>query len=170
MLPLAVSPDGRQVAFITRYEDRAWLWVRPLAFETLSAWRTQTGRDTHFGLPTHSTSDTGLSAAAEENSGIRRLAADHMHRRERRLRRGTWNREGTILFAAGSTPIYRVPASGGEPRQVTQLDTAHGETSHSMPKFLADGRHFLYWANNREPEKQAIWVASLDSRSGRWSY
>jgi Tol biopolymer transport system component len=76
---------------------------------------------------------------------------------------GSWNAEGTIVFANGNSPIFRVPASGGEPRQVTHLDAEDGEVSHSMPQFLPDGRHFVFWTNHRDPSKRAIWVGSLNS-------
>ena len=46
-------------------------------------------------------------------------------------------------------PIFRVPASGGSPQQVTVLDSTSGETAHRFPQFLPDGEHFLYAALSR---------------------
>src|SRR5439155_21639369 len=51
-------------------------------------------------------------------------------------RGGAWNSEGTILFAQTTTsPLWRVPASGGSPVQVTKLDLPR-QGSHRFPQFL----------------------------------
>jgi predicted Ser/Thr protein kinase len=164
-LPLAVSPDGRKLAFVAVSEGRRWLWVRPLASETAQRLENTEYAGQPFWSP--NAQQIGYWAVGGGKSALKRIAASGGSPQTILSREGmdggTWNREGTILFAAGFSPIYRVPASGGEPQPVTKLDTAHGETSHSMPEFLPDGRHFLFWVNNREPEKQAIWVGSLDS-------
>jgi serine/threonine protein kinase/Tol biopolymer transport system component len=62
---------------------------------------------------------------------------------------GTWGRDGTILFTpTPSSPLYRVPSSGGKPAPATKLDQKRHETTHRYPHFLPDGRHFLYAAAN----------------------
>jgi Tol biopolymer transport system component len=82
-------------------------------------------------------------------------------------RGGTWNRDGVILFApTGAGGLFRVPASGGTPVEVTQSDPGHLEMSHRWPVFLPDGNHFLYLAANfnGHPEANAIFLGALDSR------
>jgi Tol biopolymer transport system component len=70
---------------------------------------------------------------------------------------------GTILFSpTGASPLWRVPASGGDSIQVTQLDLAH-YGSHRFPQFLPDGRHFIFFAQGRA-EEQGIFLGSLDSK------
>ncbi len=60
-------------------------------------------------------------------------------------RGGSWGRDGTILFAPFSNGgIFRVPASGGTPVQLTHPDSAHGVTGHRFPVWLPDGKHFLF--------------------------
>jgi WD40-like Beta Propeller Repeat len=53
-------------------------------------------------------------------------------------RGGDWNREGLILFAPSfNSGIFSVPASGGIPRQITQIDDqASKETTHRWPRFI----------------------------------
>jgi sugar lactone lactonase YvrE len=56
---------------------------------------------------------------------------------------GTWAPDGTILFVASTnSPIFRVPASGGDAVAVTQLRPGV-DTGHFDPHFLPDGLHFL---------------------------
>ncbi len=81
---------------------------------------------------------------------------------------GSWSREGTILFTKEfGTPIVAVAASGGAPRQVTQLDAARGDVAHFFPAFLPDGKHFVFVARNLDPEKTEIRVGSLDDKTSR---
>jgi Tol biopolymer transport system component len=74
--------------------------------------------------------------------------------------RGTWS-AGTILFVPGANgPVHAVPDAGGTARAVTRLDVSHGETGHQFPRFLPDGRRFLFTAAGRQP---GVYLASLDS-------
>jgi hypothetical protein len=76
---------------------------------------------------------------------------------------GTSNREGTILFA-GQHEIYRVPASGGNPVPVAAAD-ASKYAAYSWPRFLPNGRHFIYGASSSTYSD--TYIASLDSKENR---
>jgi len=81
-------------------------------------------------------------------------------------RGGTWNKDGVILFSPDVfAGLFRVPAGGGTPTEVTKLDLSRPESSHRWPNFLPDGRHFLYLAANfaGQFDKNAIFVGSLNS-------
>src|SRR5262245_23220035 len=70
-------------------------------------------------------------------------------------RGGAWSNDGTILFAPLlEGPLRRIPASGGDSVEITQLQTA--ERSHRFPSFLPDGRHFIYFATGGGA---ALWQA-----------
>jgi serine/threonine protein kinase/Tol biopolymer transport system component len=76
---------------------------------------------------------------------------------------GTWNRDGTILFAPNNdSGLFRVSSAGGVPVPVTTLDSANGEQTHAAPWFLPDGRHFLYVAR-AAPRAWKVWIGSLDA-------
>ena len=49
---------------------------------------------------------------------------------------GAWNRDGTIVFSAGSvqSPLYRISASGGVAVAITRLDPPR-QTGHGWPQF-----------------------------------
>ena len=61
----------------------------------------------------------------------------------------------------------KVPASGGTPVAVTELDAARDETGHTSPVMLPDGRRFLYFRASRNPEHNGVFVGSLDAAAGR---
>ena len=167
-LQLALSPDGRWLAFILinvqgptpNFGFATWNRRRP------RPWPARRALNSRFGRPTRNSSGTFKAQVwngASNRSRSPEVRPEPFAASPRHGDGATWNREGTILFSAGYSPVFRVPASGGDPQPVTQLDEKGGETSHSMPEFLPDGRHFLYWANNRDESKRAIWVGSLDS-------
>ena len=159
---LAVSPDGRQVAFtaVDRSAQRS-LWVRPL--DTLEA-RPLSGTDdadTPFwsrdskliGFFSHS-----KLKKVDPNGGQPEVICDA----GADPGGATWNREGVIVFAPNFEGVlYRVPASGGQPVAITEAYKAHDETNHIWPEFLPDGRHFLFLVYGRDD--QGIHLGSLDS-------
>ena len=83
-------------------------------------------------------------------------------------RGGTWSSKGTIVFApAGDGPLFAVAASGGEPRQVTSLDSTRHEAAHRSPCFLPDAKHFLYVALPGGAHGFQVMAGSLDGGGGR---
>ena len=79
-------------------------------------------------------------------------------------RGGSWNADGTIIFAPSvGTGIYRARASGGGPIEpVTALDAERLETSHRVPSFLPDGRHFVFELRSSLPDQAGAYLGSLD--------
>ena len=58
-------------------------------------------------------------------------------------RGGTWGSDDTIVSTpTGATGLYRVPASGGTPVELTEL--SEGEQSHRFPRFLPNGKAVLF--------------------------
>jgi hypothetical protein len=57
-----------------------------------------------------------------------------------------------------------VSAAGGEPLQVTALDSSRQEASHRQPEFLPDGRHFLYAAFGNRVESNGIFIADIQAK------
>ena len=78
---------------------------------------------------------------------------------------GAWNRDGVILLVqTPASPIVRISADGGMPAGVTQLEGGHA--GHSLPHFLPDGRHFLYYVTG-SPEARGVYVGQLDGTATR---
>jgi Tol biopolymer transport system component len=82
-------------------------------------------------------------------------------------RGGSWSKDGTILFAPHTnSAIQRIPAAGGTPVPVTEIDPKVADASHRFPVWLPDGKHFLftYFSNNAEVTKTigGIYAASIE--------
>ncbi|MGB5661546.1 MAG: hypothetical protein WBO54_18905, partial [Thermoanaerobaculia bacterium] len=78
-----------------------------------------------------------------------------------------WNEDGVILFApVHNGPIHKVSADGGPSEPITELSSEREENSHRHPRFLPDGRHFVYFtrvgAMGTAVAGSGIWIASLD--------
>ncbi len=76
---------------------------------------------------------------------------------------GTWNRDDVIVFSpAADMPLSRISASGGAPVAITTLDQAAQQVSHRFPRFLPDGRHFIYLAQSVKADASVVAIGSLD--------
>jgi Tol biopolymer transport system component len=81
-------------------------------------------------------------------------------------RGGTWGPDGTIVFAPDiAGPLVKVPAGGGTPTPATR--TVDPQATHRNPRFLPDGRHFLFTLREGGARFGAIAVGSLDGGEPR---
>ena len=159
---LAVSPDGRFVAYVADESGRERsIWVR--ALDSLTARRLERTEAAWF--PFWSPDSQHIAYFA--NGKLMRVAlaggAPSTICDAPNGEGGTWFQtstdDGTIVFAPSpNDPLSRVPARGGQPTIVTTL--AAGEFGHSFPQFLPDGDRVLYLARGRS---SAIFVHSLRS-------
>ena len=159
---LAVSPDGRYVAFVADEQGRArTLWVRALDSLTAQRLDRTEGADMPFWSP-----DSQHIGYFADGKLMRISVAGGAPLKicdAQDPEGGTWfqaeGQDGVIIFAPNAAgPLQRVLAQGGVPTPVTTL--ADGETAHSFPQFLPDGRRFLFLAEGTKP---GIHVQSLDS-------
>jgi len=76
---------------------------------------------------------------------------------------GSWNEQGDIIYSPTSgSGIFKVPAIGGEPEQLTTLGT--GYDSHRHPRFLPGGQEFLFIGRfSSGNQDNSIFLASLDT-------
>jgi hypothetical protein len=72
-----------------------------------------------------------------------------------------WGANGVIVFSR-QHGLWRVPASGGEPVQLTSLDPKRLEAYHHVAQFLPDGKHFLYLISSRKRANSGIFVGSVE--------
>ena len=141
----AISPDGRRVVFVAEGPQGYELWLRDIgstdarqipgttgaAFPFWSADSRNVGFFARSKLKKVSTAGGWPQDLCDAPDG----------------RGGTWNRDNVIVFTPfTSGGLQQVPAAGGTPTAISQLDSDYGETSHRFPWFLPDSRHFLYAA------------------------
>ncbi|MEO8100775.1 MAG: protein kinase [Acidobacteriota bacterium] len=74
----------------------------------------------------------------------------------------SWGSAGVIVFPGPSNELQRVSEKGGTPQKITTLDTSRNERRHGIPQFLPDGKRFLFFAQSNDPEKSALFAASID--------
>jgi len=166
--PVAVSPDGRRLAFRARdASGKSFLWVRPLDGAAAQPLAGTEGPSFPFWSPDSRSigffADGKLKKIAASGGPAQTLCEASEGRG------GTWNRDDLIVFSpTPGSPLYRVSASGGAATAVTQLDRSRRESTHRWPYFLPDGRHFLYFVRNALPggpsEQNGLYVGSLDSK------
>ncbi|MBA2705989.1 MAG: serine/threonine-protein kinase, partial [Blastocatellia bacterium] len=161
-ISLAISPDGRRVAFVASSEGKTQVWVR--AIDSLTA-QPLAGTEEALNLFWSPDSRSigffagGKLKKVEAAGGPPQTLCDATQGRG-----GTWNRDGVIVFSPDTLAgLYRVPASGSVPVQITTPDASRGENSNRWPVFLPDGRHFLFFARSAQPENTVIYAGSLDS-------
>jgi serine/threonine-protein kinase len=60
-------------------------------------------------------------------------------------RGGTWTKDGTIIYSpSGRGGLFRIRSDGGEPQQLTTVDSAQNERTHRWPQCLPDGKTVLF--------------------------
>jgi Tol biopolymer transport system component len=148
--PLALSPDGRRIAFVTEAgRDARLLWVRSLdglAAQPLSG--TEGAMD-----PFWSPDGRYLGFFAE--SKLRRIYASGGPVQDLAdaptARGGAWLPGGDIVFAPTFRGgLQRIPSGGGSVSPLTEPDASAGEISHRWPSALPDGRHVLFLSQRAE--------------------
>jgi serine/threonine protein kinase/Tol biopolymer transport system component len=159
-----VSPDGRMLAFTAESDGKYRLYVRPLSTTVARALPGTEGAQYHFWSPDSRSlgfySEGKLRKIRVTGGGGPPVALCDATE----VKGASWGSEGVIVFAPSfNTPIYRVPEGGGEATPVTELDAERKDDSHRHPRFLPDGRHFLYLARvSGGSRASAVVLASID--------
>jgi len=148
--PPVLSPDGRRLAFVLQdTSGQVALGVRPLDSDEVTVipgtggagypfWSPDSRRVGFFGAGHLNTVDVAgggpVVPVCNASNG----------------KGGSWGADDRILFTpAHNTPIMMVAAGGGEPVPVTSPDKDPDFRSHRFPRWLPDGKHFLYLAWHR---------------------
>jgi Tol biopolymer transport system component len=162
--PPTISPDGRHVVFRLNTDDgKELLWLRGLgSFEARPLVGTDGALQPFWSPDSRSVGffANGKLKRIEVSGGSVQTICDAPSNWS-----GAWSRDGTIIFSRDvASGLYRVPAAGGTPVQLTTVDSSRNEIEHIWPYFLPDGRHFLFLARNAQSENSAIYVGTLDSK------
>jgi eukaryotic-like serine/threonine-protein kinase len=167
--PVAISPDGRRIAFVAGEPGKVQLYTQSLDALKATALPGTEGASWPFWSP--DSRFLGFFAHGQ----LERVAADGgtpIDLCEARVPRGgSWGAGGIIVFAPEPTSsLYRVSASGGQPASVTNIDPTQHD-SHRWPFFLPDGKHFLYYAAGHDDishSHDGLYIGSVDGGAGKF--
>ena len=158
---LSLSPDGRKLIVNT---GRGSLWIRDLdALE----WRRLP--DTEGAASPFWSPDSRFLAYAIQNQ-LKKIdisggpAQTLCTLSTGTVGSGSWNRDGVIIF--GNRPsggILKISQAGGVPTVVTAVDGSRGEAFHTLPIFMPDGKHFIYFQQGG-PAVGGVYGASVDAK------
>ena len=79
---------------------------------------------------------------------------------------GSWNEDGTILFASEAT-IHRIAAAGGPSSEI--LRPSPPVVSYSDPVFLPDGRHFLVFGDTTKRDT-GVYLGDVQARQATFLF
>jgi eukaryotic-like serine/threonine-protein kinase len=166
---LALSPDGRQLAFIANSSDgMPRIWVRALnSLEIRPLTGTESVGSMLFWSPDNRFIgfDSGGKLQKIDVSGGPPETVCSLNLMGVG---GSWNKDGAIIFGQYGGPIMQVSAAGGSAAPLTVLNPSHGDIAHTEPYFLPDGVHFMYYRDLGTDG--AISVGSLGAKPAQQDY
>ncbi len=161
---LHISPDGRYLFFNATMEGKRQIWLRPLngftaqpipgteGVSTIAFWSPDSRSIGFFA-------DGKLKRVDLPNGTVQTICALPSG-----ASGGAWGRDGTIIFF-GTGAIYRVPATGGEPKPAVTYGGGRATNVTIRPSFLPDSRHFLHYGG--ATQEAGIYVTSLEGKESK---
>jgi serine/threonine protein kinase len=166
---LAISPDGKTVAYSASVNGKIGLWIQRLDGGAATLLPETENAGQPFWSP-----DSRSIGFVVLNTSLRRVDLGGgmpitICEPVTSMRAGTWGSDGQILFTGrikSKNGIYRVSASGGTPALVTLPDASRAEVAYRWPQVLPDGR-FLYSVESSTPDSNGVYASALAKPSER---
>ena len=154
-IPLALSPDGMTLVYVSESGGKAQLIVRRL--DQLEA-HPIPGSD-YAWMPFFSPDGKwiGFQQRGNESPKLMKLPIEGgvpipLDDNELTFG-GFWTDDGRILYGRNlGLGIWEVPEDGGTPELITSVDRAAGESVHAYPQVLPEGKALLYSAGLMPPD------------------
>ena len=164
----AVSPDGRSLSWSAMGpEGKRMLWLQALDGAHAKPVANTEGATGPFWSPDSSYLAyfaNGFLSKVKVQDGAAVGAPVNICKTDSFTGGGSWNKNGTIIFAPSLTGgLEKVPASGGTPQTLTRIKTERTERSHLWPQFLPDGKHFVFFVSTEGSETSGVYAGAIDS-------
>jgi eukaryotic-like serine/threonine-protein kinase len=158
---IALSPDGKNAAFVAAVDGKSVLWVQPLDGAAPRSLPGTEGAASPFWSPDGKSigffAGYGRMLLRVEAIGGTPLAVCQV---AATARGGTWTSDGQIIFGTTASGLFRVSASGGTPSPVTMPDISRGESTYRWPQRLPKGR-LLFLSQGDKAENTGVFLTSL---------
>ena len=148
---LAISPDGRTIAYVGESEEGRGLYVRRL--DDLAARRIE-GTES-AGSPFFSPDSQWLGFGTRVGQ-IKKVAlsggAPVTVPAVGSSRGSAWSETGVMFFGGGGSGLSRMSEARGDQQEITRPDREQGEKAHRFPEVLPDGKAVIFVLGNRDIE------------------
>jgi serine/threonine-protein kinase len=164
---LAISPDGRRLAFISLGSGtKVRLALRLLDNSQTNVLAGTEGAESPFFSPDSRWigffADGKLKKISVEGGAPVTLT------NARNPRGAVWGEDGNILFAGENrVGLSRIPDSGGTPQPATELDAQEGEISNRFPQLLPGGDAILFTARTAQEGWNDASIKVLSVKTGK---
>ena len=160
----AVSPNGLRLAFVTRGADgQDFLWVRSLSEPSAVTLPGTEGAAAPFWSPDSrfiAFFAGGKLKKIDSSGGPSVTICDVPSGAPS----GSWGSQHSILFAGlGDSFMSLVAEGGGAPRVVLKAEASRRERAVCWPRFLPDGRHFLYLLKSATEKQLELRLANIEN-------
>ena len=141
---IAISPDGRSIAYVGNRGDTTELYLRRLEELEAKPIEGTVGGDMPFFSP------DGQWVGFRSGDALMKVSLSggapiSIARMSRRGRGASWSRDGTIVFNIQAPEgLSRVSADGGRPETLTSVDVERREYSHRLMDVLPGGNAVLF--------------------------
>ncbi|HEU4878245.1 MAG TPA: protein kinase, partial [Gemmatimonadaceae bacterium] len=164
---IAISPDGRRIAYVGPSKTGRMLWVREMNdFEGKPLAGTEGAQAPFFSPNSESIGFFGpgnqakLMVIPATGGMIRTVVSDSSTSFG-----GSWGRDGNIYFTATAGGIARVPEEGGAVTRMSVPDTAAGDQEHDFVEMLpgSKGAIIQVWKGSANQNE----IAALSFATGK---
>ena len=163
----SISPDGKRLvaSLLDAQAGTRQMWLREM---DSTKWQQLPGTDGAIGMfwSPDSRSIGFRQGGKLKRSDLKAAQVQVLCDADNSSIGASWGADGVILFASGRLsrqPIMRVAATGGKPAPALKSDALAGDGVQLFPRFLPDGRHFLFNISGNSQAAGTYW-AGLDGK------
>ena len=166
VIDVSTSPDGRQVAYLTTENGEGHLYVRSL--DKLTALRLGNNLNVSNVFMSPDGQWVGLVDVATRSlkkipvMGGPVITIATAPPNIGTIQGASWGADDTIIFGSVSSGLFRVPAAGGTPTQLTTPDAKKGEQAHRDPQVLTNGRAVVFTIFPSDNQAESAQIGALD--------